>query len=154
MARDPIHELLDFLGVYEIKVAQVAIELREFVLNLFPEANELIYDSYNAVAIAYSISDKQSDAFCHISVYEKYVNLGFNRGAELKDSKTILQGTGKAIRHFTVKNFNELPRTYLIGLLNEAHCLALVSSTAKKQTIKGISIVKSSSANKKRPSKI
>jgi len=154
MAREPIPELLDFLRVYDLSVAQTAIELREFVLSLFPDANELIYDSYNAVAIAYSISDKQKDAFCHIPVYEGHVNLGFNRGTELKDQKRLLHGTGKAIRHFTIKSFNELPTNYMTQLLNEAYGLALQSFSDKSQTIKGISIVKSSSANKKRPSNI
>ena len=154
MARESIPELLNFLSAYDISVVRTAIELREFVLNLFPDANELIYDSYNALAIAYSTSDKQKDAFSHISVYGGHVNLGFNRGTELKDPKKLLQGSGKAIRHFTVKNFNELQKTYVAELLNEAYVLSLQSFSDKTQAIKGISIVKSSSGNKKRPSKI
>ena len=68
------------------------MDLRNFVTALVPEANELIWDNYNAVAIAYSKSEKLKDAFCHISVYEKHVNFGFNRGAELTTTKLELKG--------------------------------------------------------------
>ncbi len=153
MSRELIPELSHFLRAYDISIVQTAIELREFVLNLIPDANELIYNSYNALAIAYSISDKQKDTFSHIAIYGGHVNLGFNRGAELKDPKRLLQGSGKSIRHFKVKSFNELQKTYITEILNEAYGLALQSLNDKKQPIKGISIVKSSSAKNKRPSK-
>lgn len=65
--------------------------------------NELIYDNYNTVAIAFSKSEKLKDAFCHIAVYSKHINFGFNRGSELSKSNVKLEGKGKLIRHITVK---------------------------------------------------
>lgn len=41
---------------------------------------------------------------CHIAVYRKRANLGFNRGAELEYPDCMLVGEGKIIRHIKVKS--------------------------------------------------
>jgi len=76
-------QLQNFLSPYNDSLQKLTLELRSFITDLIPEANELIWDNYNAVAIAYSKSEKLKDAFCHIADYAKHVNFGFNRGAEL-----------------------------------------------------------------------
>lgn len=101
--------LKKFMEPYKPEVQKTAIELRDFITKLVPEANELIWDNYNAVAMAYSKSDKLKDAFCHISIYSKHVNFGFNRGAELTNSTLKLNGKGKLIRHISVKDFQSFP---------------------------------------------
>ena len=78
-------ELHKFLIPYDSNIRILTIQLREFITNMIPDANELIWDNYNAVAIAYSKSEKLKNAFCHISVYSKHLNFRFNRGAELKN---------------------------------------------------------------------
>jgi len=35
------------------------------------------------------------------------VNLGFQRGADLQDPSGVLQGTGKAMRHISLKRLSE-----------------------------------------------
>jgi len=82
----PNPQLSTFLKPYDKNIRSLTIELRNFITELVPEANELIWDNYNAVAMAYSKSDKLKDAFCHIAVYSGHVNFGFNRGAELSPS--------------------------------------------------------------------
>ena len=152
MAREPITDLLKFLKPFDKDVQEIALKLREFVLNTFPDTNELIYDNYNALAIGYSLSDKQKEMFCHIAVYSKYVNIGFDRGVDLDDPKQILKGTGNRIRHITVGDFKLFQKSYVKKLLEQAHKLALNAFDKKSQTTVGQSIVKSISANKKRPS--
>lgn len=70
----PNTQLEHFLSPYDKHIQALTLELRGFITDLVPEANELIWDNYNAVAIAYSKSEKLIDAFCHISVYSKHVN--------------------------------------------------------------------------------
>jgi hypothetical protein len=48
------------------------------------------------------------------------VNLGFNRGALLPDPNRALAGTGKLIRHLTIRNENELHRPLVRRLLQAA----------------------------------
>jgi hypothetical protein len=152
MAREPLTDLLKFLKPFDKEVQEIALKLREFVLDIFPDTNELIYDNYNALAIGYSLSDKQKEMFCHIAVYSKYVNIGFDRGVDLDDPKQILKGTGNRIRHITVTDFEAFQKSYVKKLLNQAHKLTLDTLDKKIQIIIGQSIVKSISANKKRPS--
>lgn len=54
----PHPQLHDFLLPYDEYIQQLVLELREFVTNEVPHANELIWDNYNAVAIAYSKSER------------------------------------------------------------------------------------------------
>ncbi|MBI1780715.1 MAG: DUF1801 domain-containing protein [Sphingobacteriales bacterium] len=152
MAREPLKDLLKFLKPFDKEVQEIALKLREFVLDIFPDTNELIYDNYNALAIGYSLSDKQKEMFCHIAVYSKYVNIGFDRGVDLDDPKQILKGTGNRIRHITVTDFETFQKSYVNKLLKQAHKLTLATLDKKIQIIIGQSIVKSISANKKRPS--
>src|SRR5580693_10414532 len=91
-ARAPIPELLEFLSAYDEKVAELALAVRRFVLTIAPGATEAIYDAYNAVAVGYSFTGRLKESFCHVAVYPKHVNLGFNRGADLTDPQKILQG--------------------------------------------------------------
>jgi len=152
MAREPLTDLLKFLKPFDEEVQEIALKLREFVLDIFPDTNELIYDNYNALAIGYSLSDKQKEMFCHIAVYSKYVNIGFDRGVDLDDPKQKLKGTGNRIRHITVTDFEAIQKSYMKNLLKQAHKLTIDTLDKKTQTIIGQSIVKSISANKKRPS--
>ena len=116
----PNPQLKKFVSPYDDKIQKLTFQLREFITDLVPEANELIWDNYNAVAIAYSKSEKLKDAFCHIAVYAKHVNFGFNRGTELTKTNVTLQGSGKLIRHFTVKDFDSFPQKEIEKMVWEA----------------------------------
>lgn len=117
---DPNPALKKFLVPYDDEIQKLTMELRTFVTDLVPEANELIWDNYNAVALAYSKSEKLKDAFCHIAVYSKHVNFGFNRGTELLKTEIKLSGKGKLIRHISVKNFEEFPHDKIKEMIWEA----------------------------------
>ena len=81
----PLPELLEFLKPYDEGVRQLALALRALVLEELSPCRENIYDAYNAVAIGYGSSPRLRDGICHIAVYSKHVNLGFNKGALLPD---------------------------------------------------------------------
>jgi len=150
----PNPQLSTFLKPYDKNIRSLTIELRNFITELVPEANELIWDNYNAVAMAYSKSDKLKDAFCHIAVYSGHVNFGFNRGAELSPSTLKLNGAGKLIRHIKIKNFASFPKELIsnmiweaVGISEERNTTLIDISTPAK------SIVMSISEEKIRPKK-
>jgi hypothetical protein len=100
------------------------LALREVVLEEAPEAIESVVKGY-AVAIGFSFSGKPlKDGFCHIVTYSSHVNLGFNRGAQLPDPSRVLAGSGKLIRHLTIKNQSELDRPFVRRYLQAAIELA------------------------------
>ena len=113
MVKPPERLLLTYLAPYDPHVARLALALREVVLEEAPEALEWISKGY-AVVMAFSFTGKPlKDGFCHIATYTNYVNLGFNRGALLPDPNRVLVGTGKLIRHITVRSEEDLERPHV-----------------------------------------
>ena len=58
MGKEHKKDLLKFLKPFPGPIQETALWLREFVWDLYPQANELIYDNYNAVAFGWSPTDK------------------------------------------------------------------------------------------------
>jgi hypothetical protein len=113
-------ELRQFLKPYHPDVVAVAAAARSLVFAEAPSATELVYDAYNAVAMGYSFTGRPGDAFCHIAVYSQWVNLGFNRGAELPDPDGLLVGSGRLIRHLRVQSLSDLGRPFIRGFVRAA----------------------------------
>jgi hypothetical protein len=107
MPRPPDPQLLDYLLPYPETIARMALGLRELVLKEAPGAKEVLFRGY-AVSIAFTFTERWTDAFCYVAAYKKHVNLGFHRGAELPDPKGVLEGTGKLMRHLPVRTPVEL----------------------------------------------
>jgi hypothetical protein len=121
----PPPDLVRFLKPYDRDIRDLALELRALVLEEMAPCYENIYDAYSAVAIGYGTSDRLSDGIFHIAVYSNHVNLGFNDGASLDDPKGILQGSGKLIRHITIKTAKDLERPELRAYIRRARKKAL-----------------------------
>ncbi len=98
MARGPDAELLRMLDGYDPTLAKLALKARKAIMRRSKACWELVYHTY-ALSTAFSLTEHLKDAFCHVAVYQKHVNLGFNRGTELEDPDQLLQGSGKLIRH-------------------------------------------------------
>lgn len=150
----PHPQLKKFLSPYSDEVKELTLQLRDYIITLVPEANELIWDNYNAVAMAYAKSEELKDAFVHIAVYSKHVNFGFNRGSELANKKNIaLKGNGKLIRHIKVMDHDAFMKMKVDELLYEALGLSeKLNPAIIGKVSKGRSIVKSISEKKVRPS--
>ncbi len=126
----PPSDLIKFLKPYDPAIRKLALQLRALVLEELAPCHENIYDAYSAVAIGYGSSDRLRDGICHVAVYTKHVNLGFNQGALLKDPDGVLQGAGKQIRHLTIQTADDLARPEVRGFLKSA--LQLAREDARK----------------------
>jgi hypothetical protein len=134
MVRPPNQLLLSYLAPYDPHVSQLALAVREVVLEEAPEAIESIARGY-AVVMAFSFTGKPlKDGFCHVVTYSSYVNLGFNRGALLPDPNRVLTGRGKLIRHITIRNENDLARLPIRRYLQAA--IEQVSQTATRENVR------------------
>ena len=94
----------DFLFHLEFKkqpLIELFKDLREYILEIYPDSNELLYHTH-ALTTIFSISDKLSDAFCMLPIYTNHLNLGFNKGTLLNDPHKLLTGSGNLIRHIPV----------------------------------------------------
>jgi len=151
MPKEEVNELVKFLLPYPDKVKAAALWLREFVWDLYPDTNELIYDNYNAVAFGWSPTDRAGDVFCSIAVFADHVNFGFNRGVDIDDPGNMLLGDGSQYRYIKVKAREDFPEWYMKQLLEEAYQNSLSQMKPVKNPVKGTTIVKSVSPVKKRP---
>ncbi len=124
----PPPALTKFLKPYDRAVQQLALGLRLLVLEEMAPCHENIYDAYSAVAIGYGPTDRLGDGVLHIAVYESGVNLGFNQGATLDDPLGILKGTGKRIRHISIKTPADLERSEIRSYIRRARKLAIADA--------------------------
>jgi hypothetical protein len=143
-------ELDQFLQAYPGEVGQLFKATRERVLKAAKGCNEIIYDAYSAVASGFTFTEGFQEAFCHIAAYGKYVNLGFNNGAQMDDPAHVLQGSGKFIRHITIKKIEDLNAAPV------AHFIALAVEQGQvnakgKESAKGKVFIKQTKGPKRRP---
>ncbi|WP_194976366.1 DUF1801 domain-containing protein [Aquiflexum lacus] len=116
----PIHT--DFQYLLELKeqeVIELFTDLRQYILELHPDSNEILYHTHALTAV-FSISEKLSDAFCMLPIYTNHLNLGFNKGTLLKDLNKLLIGTGNLIRHIDVKKPSDYRNLKVKTLIKEA----------------------------------
>ena len=127
----PIHPDFQFLLDFkDQEVVDLFMDLREYILELNPDCNELLYHTH-ALTSVFSISEKLSDAFCMLPIYTNHLNLGFNKGTRLKDPHKLLTGTGNLIRHIDVKKPGDYRNTNVKHLIEEAIEFAITIWTSR-----------------------
>lgn len=135
----------DFLSLLELKqqpVIKLFKDLRAWLLDIYPDANELLYHTH-ALTTVFSISEKLQDAYCMIPIYTNHLNLGFNIGTLIEDPHQLLTGTGNLIRHIPVQVPEDYRNNRVKKLVQSAIELALEDMTTKtKTTRKTISKIK------------
>ena len=112
MERPPDPQLLGFLEAYDRHISDLALALREIILQEAPDASESIYQVYT-VAIWFGFSGKMKDMFCYIATNAGHVNLGFPRGASLPDPNRVLEGEGKTMRHIKFRSQRDVERPFV-----------------------------------------
>jgi hypothetical protein len=141
MERPPDPKLLEFLDAYDRHISDLALALREIILEEAPDASESIYRVYT-VAIWFGFSGKMKDMFCYITTNAGHVNLGFPRGASLPDPSRVLEGEGKTTRHVKFLSLREVERPFVRRYIRAAMEHAAPAGTRGS----GQSVVKSSLA--------
>lgn len=137
----PDFELL--LSLKEKHLTELFRDIREYVLEIEPGSNELLYHTHALTAV-FSLSDKLADAFCMIPVYNNHLNLGFNKGTLLKDPHRLLTGTGNLIRHIDIHHIKDYRNKKVKDLIKAAATFARKDmdkpATVTRQTISKIKI--------------
>lgn len=87
-------------------------ELRKIIRKTIPQAREVIKYSWPWYEVNQPIAA--------IMVAGDHVNLELYRGTELKESKVLLEGTGKSMRHIKIFNVDQIKKLPIADLLKEA----------------------------------
>ena len=109
-----------FIDKYDPQIARQYRNARAILRKYFPRGFELVYNTYNALAIAYSTSDTASGVVMSVTAYPKWVSVFFTNGAQLSDPKKLLNGAGSRIRHIVLKSPDDLESTAVKQLIAQA----------------------------------
>lgn len=116
----PIHpHFQHFLDFKDKALIDLYIDLRQFILSICPDANELLYNTH-ALVSGYSLSERVSETFCLIPIYTKHLNLGFRKGTLLHDPNGLLKGTGKLMRHIPISSKSDYRNDAVEAMIHHA----------------------------------
>jgi hypothetical protein len=144
MARtESAKEQLDrFLDAFTPEIAAFARVALVKMRKRLPNAVEMIYDNYNALACGFGPTEKTSEVIFSIAIYPKNVSLFFLQGAALPDPKGLLQGEGNVVRYIRLEDGKTLDRADVKAMMAAALKMAKVpmdKKTEYKLVIKSVS---------------
>jgi hypothetical protein len=111
-------EVEQFLAPYSPEIRDLAWKLRALVLEVFPDAIELLDPP--AKLIGYGFDRGYKGLVCGIALHKAQVNLMFAQGTELPDPAGLLAGTGKRARHVKVQQPGDVDHPGVRALLEAA----------------------------------
>src|SRR5262245_15872228 len=113
-------QLAAFIAEYSPEVRAVAEAALEKMRARMRGAVELVYDNYNALAIAFAPTERRADVVFSITLYPRWVSLFFARGATLSDPHKLLKGSGTTVRHILLEDASVLDRPAVRALMAQA----------------------------------
>jgi hypothetical protein len=120
-AKSPRAQLNGFIAKYSPDIAAEARAALIRMRRLIPGAVELVYDNYNALAVAFGPSERASEAVVSIAVYPRWVSLFFLQdGPRLPDPEGLLNGAGTKVRHIVLESAKDLDKPAVRLLIREA----------------------------------
>ena len=78
------------------------------------DVQELLHDGHPTACVG-------DAAFAYVNAFKAHVNVGFFRGAEIADPESLLEGTGKFMRHVKLGPDRAVDATALIKLIRTAY---------------------------------
>lgn len=121
---DPNDQLESFIARFSDAVAAQVRGARAAMQARLPGSIELVYDNYNALAIAYSASGRASDIVFSIAAYPRWASLFLIGGPRLNDPEGLLKGRGGTMRHIVLGDQHRLEDAAVRDLMDQAIALA------------------------------
>ena len=129
----PEQRLAAFLEAYTPAIAKQARAALAKLRKRMPGAVELVYDNYNALAIAFATTERLADAVFSITLYPRYVSLLFTHGRGLPDPRKLLRGSGARIRHVVLDDASTLDDPAVRALIDAALARAATPLDPKRK---------------------
>lgn len=112
------HSIAEFLARYPQAVQETVSAARRLLAEILPRAEESLDEP--AKLISYRYGPGYKGMVCTLILSQTGVKLGIVRGAELRDPKQLLAGSGKLHRHVQLHGPTDLRRPGLVQLLEDA----------------------------------
>jgi hypothetical protein len=114
-------ELKGFIAKFAPARQRLIRALRKTLRARLPAANELVYDNYNFLVIAYCPTEKPTESFFSIGADRNGANLFFGyTGTKIADPQKVLQGTGVSNRFLRLDAAKTLDRPEMKALIASA----------------------------------
>jgi hypothetical protein len=143
----PVKQLNAMVARFDPAVQKVVRAARTKLRKRMPAAVEMVYDNYNALAIAFASSERRGDWIVSLAVYARGVNLYFIYGIALPDPHGLLQGSGNRGRFVRLDSAAMLDRRDIQDLIAAAVAEADTPLPARGR---GYTVIKSVSPNQRR----
>lgn len=121
---------------------------RRWLQKRLPTAHEIVYEYRDSFVISYSPNDRGYEGVLGLRASENGMTLYFNHGKELPDPAKLLQGTAKQTRFINLEGASTLARPEVASLVDEAIARNPVPFA---HAGRGATIIRSTSASKRRP---
>ncbi len=140
MASDAEAELEAFIARFTPEIATKARACIAAMRAKLPGAQALIYDNYNALAVAFGAGTRMADIAFSIAVYPKWVSLFLVGGQTLDDPNRLLKGSGGTMRHIVLASADDLADPRIERLMAAALALKPIPiGPAKTMIVKSVS---------------
>ncbi len=111
-------ELNAFIDRFLPEVAAVGREAVAKLRTRLPEADVLVYDNYNALAVGFGAGEKAVQSVLSIAFYPRWCSLFLPRRVD--DPEKRLRGTGGVVGHIVLNSADDLDDPYVSGLIDQA----------------------------------
>ena len=115
-------ELESFIVRFTPEVAAMGREAVAKLRARLPQADVLVYDNYNALAVGFGAGEKAVQSVLSIAFYPRWCSLFLPRRVD--DPEKRLQGTGTVVGHIVLKSAADLDDPYVSGLIDQAFLTA------------------------------
>ena len=113
-------QIASFLAKYDPKIAADARASRTLLRKMIPGGTEFIYDNYNALVFGFGPTERPSEAVLSLAIMPRWVTLCFLNGANLRDPKKLLNGSGNIVRNIHLSSPRHLEDRDVRDLIEQA----------------------------------
>ena len=99
---------------HSAELGTIARHWFEIMRGCGPDVREVLHDGHPTACVA-------DAAFGYVNEFRAHVNVGFFRGAELDDPESLMEGTGKFMRHVKLGPQRSVNATALRKLIETAY---------------------------------
>jgi Domain of unknown function (DU1801) len=125
-------QLRGFVAKFTPANQRLVRALRAAMRRRLPGANELVYDNYNFLVIAYSPSQRATDSYFSLGADRNGASLFFGyTGTKLDDPKRLLQGTGALNRFIRLDSAAALERPEVRALIESSIAVSKPTGAAR-----------------------
>ena len=119
MAAAKIGVFDDLVHMTKQPLQPVIRRLRKIIVEIDADACEVV--RLGDRAATYGLGPKKmSEGYVYLLPHASWVNLGFYKGADLKDPKNLMEGTGAKMRHVKIRSMEDADQPGIHALIKEA----------------------------------